>query len=67
MHLNNQLKGSVQVVIMNTSGAVIERRNVQVSSADQVLKFDLTGKGSGIYLVKLIGRDGSQSEKIVLQ
>ncbi|MFL5742317.1 MAG: lectin-like domain-containing protein [Flavisolibacter sp.] len=67
LHLNNQLKGSVQVVIMNTSGAVIERRNVQVSSADQVLKFDLTGKGSGIYLVKLIGKDGSQSEKIVLQ
>ena len=59
--------GAAQVLVMNANGTVVDRRNVMLTTKGQVLSLDLTGKPAGVYLVKIISKGGSQTEKIIVQ
>jgi len=67
LHLNNAQTGLAQVQITNTNGTVVERRAMPLNGKGQTLRFDLSKQAAGIYLIRIITKDGVQTQKIVVQ
>ncbi len=59
--------GATEVLITNTSGKMIERRLIQVGVQGQSVKFDLSRKGAGMYLIRIVNRQGVQTKKIIVR
>ncbi len=59
--------GKAEVLVLNATGAVLEKRNVLLNEKSQTLRFNLKGKASGIYVVKVSSADGVQTQKILVQ
>jgi hypothetical protein len=60
-------KGTAQVLINNVNGNLIERKTVQLDGTSQTLRFNLSSKASGMYLVRVITDEGVSSYKLVVQ
>jgi len=67
LRLGNVNPGSTQVVITSANGSVVESRSLTVFAKDQLLKFDLSKHASGVYIVKIVTAEGTQTKKILIQ
>ena len=67
LRLNNSSGAKAEVLLMDASGAVVERREVLLTAGSQILNFNLGNKATGLYLVKLISEDCVQTAKFVVQ
>lgn len=67
VHLTTHTAGMAQVLVLDAQGQVVEKRNVQLTTGVQTLGFNLVGKASGLYLVKVISADGVQTLKAAVQ
>ena len=68
--VNVQLTGSVNDVIeirvIQSNGKEVERKKVVLNSSRQLVTFNLTGKGKGIYLVSIISTTGTSTHKLMI-
>ena len=61
-------KGSkAEVLIVNALGAVVERKQVQLSGKEQTIQLDISHKPAGVYLVKVMGEHGVQTAKLIVR
>lgn len=67
VQLSNFKSAKADVLLLNSSGSVIERRQVQLNGRVQTLNFNLQNKPNGMYVVKVIGEDGVQTTKVNVQ
>ena len=67
LQLNHAAAGSLQVVVMDAKGTIIERRTVQVNKGRQTLNFNLQGKAAGLYLLNVFSAAGEQHFKVYMQ
>ena len=51
--------------VTNANGSVVERRSVQLNG--QIVRFDLSKQPAGVYLVKVVSKDGTETQKILIQ
>lgn len=59
-------KASIQ--ILNGNGKIVEQKSVSLSKTASVLvKFNIRNQPAGMYYVKVIGADGVQTAKVILQ
>ncbi|QEC54591.1 choice-of-anchor D domain-containing protein [Flavisolibacter ginsenosidimutans] len=66
VQLNNYKAGKVEIRIINRTGAVMERRSVDVTGKGQVVNFNLKSPAEGLYYVQIIGAEGTQSTKLLV-
>ncbi|WP_207494418.1 right-handed parallel beta-helix repeat-containing protein [Aridibaculum aurantiacum] len=60
------LKSSkAEIVIMNSSGIIVERRAVK--AIGQVERFDLSRNGAGMYFIKVVSEEGVKNLKVIVQ
>jgi hypothetical protein len=67
MQLSHAKAGKAQVVIMDANGKLVERRAVVLNQGVQTLSFNLQGKASGLYLVKVVGAAVEKVFKVYVQ
>jgi uncharacterized delta-60 repeat protein len=60
------LTGKVQVMVLNSLGAVVEQRRMNVSEGGNI-DFNLTGKAKGLYFVRVVSEKGVQVSKVLVQ
>ena len=60
-------EGAAQIVILNSSGTLVERRNLFLNGSSQAVKFDLGSKASGVYLVRVKTTVGEETYKVLVQ
>jgi uncharacterized delta-60 repeat protein len=58
--------GKVQVTVLNSQGAVVEQRNMNVSESG-TLNFDLSTKAKGLYLIRVVSDKDVQTAKVLVQ
>ncbi len=63
----NNVDGASEVIITNSNGTVVERRMIQLNAKTQSMKFNLNKQAAGMYLVKVISKQGIQTMKIIVQ
>lgn len=65
LQLQNEKGGKANILVVDITGKVLERRSVILTNGKQVLNFNLAGKGEGLRLVKIIFEDGTlRTEKV---
>ena len=52
-------------MVLSVSGAVIEKRSVELAGAKQYLDFDISNQAAGIYLVQVTTSEGVKTVKVV--
>ncbi|MNL81184.1 hypothetical protein D3C87_2082200 [compost metagenome] len=58
-------KATINIVTLN--GQIVEQRDVLLSEGTQSFSFNITGKSSGVYLIKVSGIDGVNTQNLILQ
>jgi hypothetical protein len=67
MQLNNSRATKAEVLIADAKGVIVERRQVQLTEGKQTLRFNLSNKAAGLYVMKVITEEGVQTMKVVVQ
>lgn len=67
MQVNGIKATKAEVLILNSQGLIMERRQVQLAGKGQTLHFDLKNKARGLYMVKVVSKEGVQTMKAVVQ
>ena len=66
-----QLKSSKvakgELLIIDPRGRVITKTQIQLTGNDQLQRFDIRNKSTGLYIVKVITAEGTQIAKVVVQ
>lgn len=65
--LNNTKAGRASVLVVDMNGRVVTEKEVMITGSAQTVKLDISGHRQGIYLVKLVGADGTKTQKIIIQ
>ncbi|WP_207494385.1 FG-GAP-like repeat-containing protein [Aridibaculum aurantiacum] len=58
---------NAEILILNGSGSVIERRKILVENAGTNVRFNLRNHSKGVYLVKVVTEEGVETVKVVIQ
>ncbi|RYY83575.1 MAG: T9SS type A sorting domain-containing protein [Chitinophagaceae bacterium] len=66
LRLRGLSAGAVQVQVLNASGAVVAARQLTYGGKDESLPFQLGAVPAGLYTVRVTGRDGSLSTRIMI-
>lgn len=68
VQLRNAKSSRADILVLDGGGKVVERRALMLNEGSQTITFALAGKSSGLYLVKVVGEDGSvQTVKVAVQ
>ncbi len=67
LQFKEEVRGAAQIVITNSQGTVVERRNVQLGNQGQIVTLDLSKQPRGLYLARIITATGSHTQKIIVQ
>ncbi len=65
--LNNQKPTKAEIVLLNTTGRIIEKRVIELSTTNHLIDFDIQKQPDGMYFIKVLTDAGSQIEKVVVQ
>ena len=49
------------------NGRIVAQKAVMLKGRSQDRKFELSDKAQGIYLVKVVGVDGTKTQKVIVQ
>jgi hypothetical protein len=64
----NSLKATkATITIATVNGQIVEHRDVLLSEGVQSFSFNISGKSSGVYLIKVSGIDGVNTQNLILQ
>ncbi|RYE01125.1 MAG: choice-of-anchor A family protein [Sphingobacteriales bacterium] len=66
LQLRGLSAGVVQVQVLNASGAVVAARQLTYGGKEETLPFQLGAVPAGLYTVRVTGRDGSLSTRIMI-
>lgn len=55
------------VLLLNASGAIVERKTVQLTEGVQTISFDVSAKANGLYLLQVMSEDGIRTQKLRVQ
>lgn len=64
--LNNYKAGNAEIRVLNSTGSIIETRNVMINNKGQILHFDLKNPSAGMYFIQIITSDGIRFSKIMI-
>jgi hypothetical protein len=67
IQLNNKTLGKAEVQIIDAKGSMVETRQVQLSGKGQTYRVNLANKTNGVYLVRVVSKEGVQVYKVVVQ
>jgi len=64
----NSLKATkATITIATVNGQIVEHRDVVLSEGVQSFSFNISGKAPGVYLIKVSGIDGVNTQNLILQ
>lgn len=67
LQLNNLKAGKATIRIINSNGAIVQSRSVDVRTNRQVIHFALKGQSAGLYHIQIIHNEGVQNLKFVIR
>ncbi|MEJ7911990.1 MAG: T9SS type A sorting domain-containing protein, partial [Chitinophagaceae bacterium] len=59
--------GATEVIITNTNGTIVDKILIQVGIQGQSVRFNLSRQKAGMYLIRIISKQGIQIRKIIIQ
>ena len=65
IEITNIKSAKADVIVLNVSGAVIEKRSMELTGAKQYLDFDIEKQAAGIYMVQVSTGEGVKTVKLV--
>ncbi|MDQ6815263.1 MAG: SpaA isopeptide-forming pilin-related protein, partial [Bacteroidota bacterium] len=63
----NGFSGKVDIKILDASGKDVANKPIQIDSKQMVVPFSLTNLPTGLYVVQIIGSEGSFKEKMIIR
>jgi hypothetical protein len=66
VQLKSNKPSNATVMIVDLNGRTIVQKAVMLTGTVQNIKFNISGQSQGMYLVKVVGADGTKTEKVVL-
>jgi len=67
IEINSLKAGKATINIVTLNGQIVEQRDILLSEGIQSFSFNITGKSSGVYLIKVSGIDGVNTQNLILQ
>lgn len=67
IQINSLKAGKATINIVTINGQIVEQRDVVLSEGIQSFSFNITGKATGVYLIKVSGIDGVNTQNLILQ
>jgi hypothetical protein len=65
--IHTPLRKEVKVYIFMLNGELVHQRSIILSAGDNSIRFDLDNLKSGVYIMRLIGTDGSSFDKRIIK
>ncbi|HTG66046.1 MAG TPA: T9SS type A sorting domain-containing protein, partial [Flavobacterium sp.] len=67
IQINSLKAGKATINIVTINGQIVEQRDVVLSEGIQSFSFNISGKASGVYLIKVSGIEGVNTQNLILQ
>lgn len=67
IQINSLKAGKATINIATINGQIVEQRDVVLAEGIQSFSFNISGKASGVYLIKVSGIDGVNTQNLILQ
>ncbi|MBA0883407.1 rhamnogalacturonan lyase family protein [Flavobacterium undicola] len=67
IQINSLTSGKATINIVTINGQIVEQRDVVLTEGIQSFSFNISGKASGVYLIKVSGIEGVNTQNLILQ
>jgi hypothetical protein len=67
VQLVNFAVGAAEVNIVDGKGSILKKSQINVTTNNNTLSFDLSGYAEGLYYIKIINKTGAKTSKVIIQ